>query len=46
MKFETEAGTMFPGTALIQFQVDGREKPVVELMGYMEEKEQITIIKE
>ena len=30
---------MFPGTALIQFQVDGREKPVVELMGYMEEKE-------
>ena len=39
MKFETEAGTMFRGTALIQFQVDGREKPVVELMGYMEEKE-------
>lgn len=39
LKFETEAGTIFPGTALIQFQVDGREKPVVELMGYIEEKE-------
>ncbi|MCK4747458.1 MAG: two pore domain potassium channel family protein, partial [Bacteroidales bacterium] len=39
LKFETEAGIKFPGTALIQFQVKDREKPVVELMGFMEEKE-------
>ena len=39
LKFETDAGTKFPGTALIKFQVDGREKPVVELMGYLGEKE-------
>ncbi|MEN8226894.1 MAG: potassium channel family protein [Bacteroidota bacterium] len=39
LKFETDDGTRFPGTALIHFQVDGKVKPVVELMGYMEEKE-------
>jgi len=39
LKYETDSGVKFPGTALIQFQVDGKEKPVVELMGYLEEKE-------
>ena len=39
LKFETDAGKRFPGTALIHFQVDGKAKPVVELMGYLEEKE-------
>jgi hypothetical protein len=39
LKYETEDGNKFPGTALIQFQVEGKDKPVVELMGYLEEKE-------
>ena len=39
LKFETDDGIRFPGTALIQFQVDSREKPMVELMGYLGEKE-------
>lgn len=39
LKFETEAGQRFPGTALVHFQVPGKEKPVVELMAYLEEKE-------
>ena len=39
LKFETEAGIMFPATALIHLQVPGKEKPVVELMAYLEEKE-------
>lgn len=39
LKFETEDGVKFPGTALIQFQLADREKPVVELMGFLEEKE-------
>ncbi len=37
LKFETEAGVILPGTALIHLQVPGKEKPVVELMGYLEE---------
>lgn len=39
LKFTTEAGKLFPATALIHFQVDGRVKPVLELMGYLGEKE-------
>lgn len=39
LKFETQDGIKFPGTALIQFEVDHREKPMVELMGYLGEKE-------
>jgi hypothetical protein len=39
LKFDTEAGKRFPGTALIHFQVEGRVKPLVELMGYMGERE-------
>ena len=39
LKFETEVGVRLPGTALIHLQVPGKEKPVVELMGYLEEKE-------
>ncbi|TFH26469.1 MAG: hypothetical protein E4H10_06900 [Bacteroidia bacterium] len=39
LKFETNAGLRFPATALIHFQVEGREKPLVELMGYLGEKE-------
>jgi len=39
LKFETDAGIRFPCTALIQFKVEDRGKPVLELMGYMEEKE-------
>lgn len=39
LKFETESGKKFPATAIIHFQVEGRVKPVVELMGYMGEKE-------
>ena len=39
LKFETDEGIVFPGTALIHFQVPGKEKALVELMAYMEEKE-------
>lgn len=39
LKFETEEGKRFPSTALIHFQVEGRVKPVVELLGYLGEKE-------
>lgn len=39
LKFETDAGRRFPGTALIHFLVEEREKPLVELMGYLGEKE-------
>jgi len=39
LKFETEAGVLLPGTALIHLEVPGRDKPLVELMGYLEEKE-------
>jgi hypothetical protein len=39
LKFETDQGIKFPYTALIHFYVGEKEKPVVELMGYMEEKE-------
>ncbi len=39
LKFETDEGILFPGTALIHLQVPGKEKPVVELMAYLEEKE-------
>ena len=39
LKFETDAGIRFPYTALVHFHVDDRDKPVVELMGHMEEKE-------
>ncbi len=39
LKFETDAGTRLPGTALIQFKIENRAKPVVELMGYMEGEE-------
>jgi len=44
LKFETEKGVKFPGTAIIHLQVPGKEKPVVELMAYMEEKEIYTAI--
>lgn len=39
LKFKTEGGIRLPGTALIQFKVESRAKPVVELMGYMDEKD-------
>ena len=39
LKFQTEAGIKFPGTALVHFHVDGKEKPFVELMGYLGEKD-------
>ena len=39
LKFQTASGVKFPGTALVHFQVDAKEKPVVELMGYLGEKE-------
>ena len=39
LKFETDDGIRFPCTALIHFHVGDREKPVVELMGHMDEKE-------
>ncbi len=39
LKFETEDGIKFPGTALVQFEVDHREQPIVELMGFPGEKE-------
>ncbi len=39
LKFETDAGKRFPATALIHFQVEGRVKPEVELMGFLGEKE-------
>ena len=44
LKFESGSGIKFPGTALIQFQVENREKPLVELMGYMEENEIYNLI--
>lgn len=39
LKFQTDEGIRFPGTALVRFLVEGRDKPLVELMGYIEEKE-------
>ncbi len=39
LKFITEEGKKFPCTALIKFHMDGKDKPLVELMGYMGEKE-------
>lgn len=39
LKFVTDDGKKFPGTALINFKMHESEKPVVELMGYMEENE-------
>lgn len=39
LKFETEDGIRFPSTALIHFQVEGRVKPMVELMGFLGERE-------
>lgn len=39
LKFESDAGQKYPATALIQFQIEGREKALVELMGHLDEKE-------
>jgi len=39
LKFISEEGQRYPSTALIHFQVDGREKPIIELMGYLTEEE-------
>jgi hypothetical protein len=39
LKFETDDGQRYPCTALLHFKVDGKEKPLVELMGHREEKE-------
>ncbi len=39
LKFITEEGKRFPCTALIKFHLEGKDKPLVELMGYMDEKE-------
>ena len=39
VKYVTEAGVKFPATALVKFQVDGKEQPWVELMGYVGMKE-------
>ena len=39
LKFITEEGKRFPCTALIKFHLEGKDKPLVELMGYMGEKE-------
>ncbi len=39
LKFETGEGIRVPYTALIHFQIDEKEKPVVELMGHLEENE-------
>lgn len=39
LKFETDEGIRFPGTALVRFSQEGRDQPMVELMGHIEEKE-------
>ncbi len=39
LKFVTDEGVRFPSTALVQFRVEGRENPVVELLGHMDENE-------
>ncbi|MEN8156759.1 MAG: potassium channel family protein [Bacteroidota bacterium] len=39
LKFETGNGIRVPYTALIHFHINGKEKPVVELMGHVEENE-------
>jgi hypothetical protein len=39
LKFETVEGIRFPSTALIHFEVEGRDQPLVELMGYLAEEE-------
>jgi len=39
LKFETDDGIRHPSTALIHFILGGHKKPVVELMGHLEEKE-------
>jgi len=35
VKYITEEGKKFPATALVKFQMDGKENPWVELMGYI-----------
>ena len=39
LKYETEEGVRFTGTALIHFQIPGKDKTLLELMGHLEEKE-------
>ena len=39
LKFETDEGIRFPYTALVNFYSNDQKKPVLELMGHMEEKE-------
>lgn len=39
VKFETENGTKYPYTALVNFIVGEKEKPIVELMGHVQEEE-------
>ena len=39
LKFITPDGVRYPSTALVHFEVEGREQPVMELMGYLKEKE-------
>ncbi|MCP4311868.1 MAG: two pore domain potassium channel family protein [Bacteroidetes bacterium] len=39
LKFESDHGIRHTHTALVHFHIDGKEQPVVELMGHMEEKE-------
>jgi hypothetical protein len=44
LKFETDDGQRYPCTALLHFKVDGKEKPLVELMGHREEKNPLSSI--
>jgi Ion channel len=46
LKFITEEGIRLPKTAIIQFHVEGIEKPIVEILGYMEAEEIYRLIDE
>lgn len=39
LKFETDNGQNYSQTAIISFSVEGRTRPMVELLGYVEEEE-------
>lgn len=46
LKFITEEGRRLPKTAIIQFHFEGMEKPVVEILGYMEPEDIYKLIDE
>jgi len=39
LKYESDDGVRYPETALVRFEVEGKRKPVVELLGHVTEKD-------